>query len=393
MKNKLNHLLSSRAKRLEWSPVELVSRIIREKKNLINLASGSPDPDLIPIDEIKEALDEAINEYGADVFSYPGAGGLKELRKELKQFLASMGLNINNREIIITAGAQHAINMLANIILNEQDYFISENPTFVETFNALKHYTANYVAVDIDENGILIGELQQLIEKRKEEIKVLYTIPTAHNPTGVTLTPERRKELIELCDKYDIIIIEDDPYRFIIRNPPEPLINIDKQEIVVHVGSFSKILAPGLRIGYLIVPRYISEKNEQAEQLDFATSTITMYIALIMLRKNIVKKRLSKLIITYSRKMKVLLDALEDYMPPNVEWTKPIGGFFLLLRARNKNLAKLLRKAVQNGVAYVPACLFYVKNPDYSTARLSIGPVKEEEINEGIRRLAKILKT
>ena len=393
MKNKLNHLLSSRAKRLEWSPVELVSRIIREKKNLINLASGSPDPDLIPIDEIKEALDEAINEYGADVFSYPGAGGLKELRKELKQFLASMGLNINNREIIITAGAQHAINMLANIILNEQDYFISENPTFVETFNALKHYTANYVAVDIDENGILIGELQQLIEKRKEEIKVLYTIPTAHNPTGVTLTPERRKELIELCDKYDIIIIEDDPYRFIIRNPPEPLINIDKQEIVVHVGSFSKILAPGLRIGYLIVPKYISEKNEQAEQLDFATSTITMYIALIMLRKNIVKKRLSKLIITYSRKMKVLLDALEDYMPPNVEWTKPIGGFFLLLRARNKNLAKLLRKAVENGVAYVPACLFYVKNPDYSTARLSIGPVKEEEINEGIRRLAKILKT
>ena len=393
MKNKLNHLLSSRAKRLEWSPVELVSRIIREKKNLINLASGSPDPDLIPIDEIKEALDEAINEYGADVFSYPGAGGLKELRKELKQFLASMGLNINNREIIITAGAQHAINMLANIILNEQDYFISENPTFVETFNALKHYTANYVAVDIDENGILIGELQQLIEKRKEEIKVLYTIPTAHNPTGVTLTPERRKELIELCDKYDIIIIEDDPYRFIIRNPPEPLINIDKQEIVVHVGSFSKILAPGLRIGYLIVPKYISEKIEQAEQLDFATSTITMYIALIMLRKNIVKKRLSKLIITYSRKMKVLLDALEDYMPPNVEWTKPIGGFFLLLRARNKNLAKLLRKAVENGVAYVPACLFYVKNPDYSTARLSIGPVKEEEINEGIRRLAKILKT
>jgi len=261
MKNKLNHLLSSRAKRLEWSPVELVSRIIREKKNLINLASGSPDPDLIPIDEIKEALDEAINEYGADVFSYPGAGGLKELRKELKQFLASMGLNINNREIIITAGAQHAINMLANIILNEQDYFISENPTFVETFNALKHYTANYVAVDIDENGILIGELQQLIEKRKEEIKVLYTIPTAHNPTGVTLTPERRKELIELCDKYDIIIIEDDPYRFIIRNPPEPLINIDKQEIVVHVGSFSKILAPGLRIGYLIVPKYISEKK------------------------------------------------------------------------------------------------------------------------------------
>ena len=106
-----------------------------------------------------------------------------------------------------------------------------------------------------------------------------------------------------------------------------------------------------------------------------------MYIALIMLRKNIVKKRLLKLIITYSRKMKVLLDALEDYMPPNVEWTKPIGGFFLLLRARNKNLAKLLRKAVQNGVAYVPACLFYVKNPDYSTARLSIGPVKEEAVS------------
>ena len=392
MKNKLNYILSSRAKRLEWSPVELVSRIIREKKNLVNLASGSPDPNLIPIDEIKEALNEAINEYGADVFSYPGAGGLKELRKELKLFLASMGLNINNREIIITAGAQHAINILANIMLNEQDYFISENPTFVETFNALRHYTANYVAVDIDESGI-IRELQQSIEKRKEEIKALYTIPTAHNPTGITLTSERRKELVELCSEHNIIVIEDDPYRFIIRNPPEPLINIDKQEIVVHVSSFSKILAPGLRIGYLIVPKYISEKIEQAEQLDFATSSINMYITLIMLRKNIVKKRLPKLITTYSRKMKILLDALEDYMPPNVEWTKPIGGFFLLLRAGNKNLAKLLKKAIENGVAYVPAYLFYVKNPDYSTARLSIGPVKEEEINEGIRRLAKVLKT
>ena len=392
MKNKLNYILSSRAKRLEWSPVELVSRIIREKKNLVNLASGSPDPNLIPIDEIKEALNEAINEYGADVFSYPGAGGLKELRKELKLFLASMGLNINNREIIVTAGAQHAINILANIMLNEQDYFISENPTFVETFNALRHYTANYVAVDIDESGI-IRELQQSIEKRKEEIKALYTIPTAHNPTGITLTSERRKELVELCSEHNIIVIEDDPYRFIIRNPPEPLINIDKQEIVVHVSSFSKILAPGLRIGYLIVPKYISEKIEQAEQLDFATSSINMYITLIMLRKNIVKKRLPKLITTYSRKMKILLDALEDYMPPNVEWTKPIGGFFLLLRAGNKNLAKLLKKAIENGVAYVPAYLFYVKNPDYSTARLSIGPVKEEEINEGIRRLAKVLKT
>ncbi len=393
MKNKLNHLLSSRAKRLEWSPVELASRIIREKKDLINLASGSPDPNLIPINEIKEALDEAINEYGADVFSYPGAGGLKELRKELKLFLASMGLNINNREIIITAGAQHAINILANIMLNEQDYFISENPTFVETFNALRHYTANYVAVDIDESGIIIGELQQLIEKRRKKIKALYTIPTAHNPTGITLTSERRKELVELCSEHNIIVIEDDPYRFIIRNPPEPLINIDKQEIVVHVGSFSKILAPGLRIGYLIVPKYISEKIEQAEQLDFATSTINMYITLIMLRKNIVKKCLPKLITTYSRKMKVLLDALEDYMPPNVEWTKPLGGFFLLLRAGNKNLAKLLKKAIESGVAYVPAYLFYVKNPDHGTARLSIGSVKEEEINEGIRRLAKVLKT
>jgi len=386
----LNSILNSRAKRLEWSPVEVVSRIIGERKNVINLAGGSPDPRLIPIREIKEAVNEAIEEYGTSTVGYPGAGGLKELRKEVRIFLNKMGIKVNGKEIIITAGAQHAMNIIANILLSEQDFFLAENPTFVETFQALKFYTPNYKAVTLDDQGLVVDDVAKIL-KSTPKPKIVYTIPTAHNPTGISLSEDRRRYLIELCSTHNVLVIEDDPYRFIIGKPPTALINYDKNNIVLYVGSFSKIIAPGLRVGYVLAPRYLSEKLEQIEQLDFATSTLSMYIVLKLLRKNVIEKRLPMLIKAYQDKMKILLNALEEFMPPYVDWTKPIGGFFVLLKAKGRNLAKLLDRAIREGVAYVPAHLFYIENPDYSTARLSIGPVREEDITEGVRRLAKVL--
>ena len=374
-------MVSRIGKEIELSPVELGSQTA--KKVEINLASGTPDPRVMPLKEIKEAYEQVIDEYGSKVLFYPGAGGQEELIKEIKNILLpSLDLSAKESEIVVTSGAQHAMELLAKYFL-ENDIIAVENPTFVETFTPLKLRSNVVIPISLDSNGINVDELEMLLKVVK--IKLLYVIPNCHNPAGVNLCEERRKKLVELASKYDFYILEDDPYKPIAGSTPKPIKYFDKEGRVIYISSFSKIIAPGLRIGFVIAREDISQKLALLEQMDFSTSTINQYVVARLIRKGIVTSRMKSLSDHYRKKMSVLTDSLQnegfkDFNPPKC-------GFFLLLDLK-KDSWKVFLEAVKLGLSFVPARPFFLRGGE-TMARLSVSVATEEQIVEGVKRLKK----
>ncbi len=379
----------NRAFRVELSPVEEATKIII-KNDVINLASGGPDSRVIPISELKDIAIKVLEERNVHALSYPNAGGQDELKSEIKKYMRSFGIRISEDEdVIITSGAQHALKMLSDAFIDSGTRVLVENPTFYETLAPFKFHNASITGIPIYDDGVDIDELKKLISNDT----ILYVIPTCHNPTGFMMSIEKRKQLIDLVSNYNVLIIEDDPYRPIAGDAPPPLKAFDDSGKVLYVGSFSKILAPGLRVGWIYGPKSIINRLALIEQLDFAISTFTQYIVLEALRSGLVNKLIPKLTNHYKTKMQIMLNALSDYMPNNVEWTKPKYGFFLLIRVKDMNMEALLPKAIEHGVIYVPARKFYVNGEHFDTARLSISAPKEDEIRVGIKRLASFISS
>ncbi|AWR97506.1 aminotransferase class I/II-fold pyridoxal phosphate-dependent enzyme [Acidianus sulfidivorans JP7] len=367
---------------IEISPVELASQLAKTAK--INLASGSPDPKMIPVKEIQNAYNEVLSELKEKSLFYPGAGGQKELIEEIQRdYLPLLNLNKSGEdEIVVTSGAQHAMELLGKYFL-ENDTIAVENPTFIETFNALKLRSSVVVPINLDDKGININELEEILKIVK--IKLLYVIPNCHNPAGVNLEESRRKELVELAEKYDFYILEDDPYRPIAGCVPKPIKSFDNYGRVIYIGSFSKILAPGLRIGFILANKNIAEKISLIEQLDFSTSTINQYVVSRLLKSGIIRNRMNGLYDYYSNKMKILKDSLYDN---NLrDFNDPKCGFFLLLNLK-KNSWNVFRTAISNGLSFVPAQPFFLRGGE-TMARLSITMANEEEIKEGVSILKK----
>jgi DNA-binding transcriptional MocR family regulator len=385
----MNFQMSDRAFRVELSPVEEATKIVI-KNNVINLASGSPDPRIVPIVELRDIAARVLEERGFSALSYPNAGGQDELKSEIKKYMHNFGIKIRDEEdVIITSGAQHALKMIADAFIDSNKYVFVENPTFYETLAPFKFHNASIVGVSLDTDGLNVSELEKIVMHNA----ILYVIPTCHNPTGFTMDLEKRKQLMDIAFDNDLLIIEDDPYRPIADGTPPPLKSFDNDGRVLYVGSFSKVLAPGLRVGWVYGPKSIINRLALIEQLDFAISTFTQYIVLEALRSGLVSRLVPKLTNYYKFKMSVIQDALSSYMPSNVEWTKPKYGFFLLIRVKGMNMESLLLKAVERGVVYVPARKFYVSGDHFDTARLSISVSKEEDIRTGVRILASLISS
>ncbi|BDC19563.1 PLP-dependent aminotransferase family protein [Acidianus sp. HS-5] len=375
-------MVSRIGKEIEISPVELASQLA--KKARINLASGSPDPRVIPINEIKEAYSEVLEDVKS--LFYPGAGGQEELKKEIEEhYLQFLGLNKGNDEIVVTSGAQHAMELLGKYFL-ENDVTAVENPTFIETFNTIKLRSSVVLPIGLDNKGIKVEELEEFLKIIK--IKLLYVIPNCHNPAGVNLDEERRKYLAELAETYDFYILEDDPYRPIAGCVPKPIKYFDKSGRVIYISSFSKILAPGLRIGFILANKEIAEKISLLEQLDFSTSTVNQYVVSRLIRKGTVTRRMKELYEYYSKKMKILKDSLLD--KGLTKFNDPKCGFFLLLDIE-KDSWKVFNNAITLGLSFVPAKPFFLRGGD-TMARLSITMSTDEEIKEGVNILKRAIQ-
>ncbi|BBG24721.1 aminotransferase-like domain-containing protein [Sulfuracidifex tepidarius] len=366
---------------IRLSPVELGSQIA--KKVEINLASGNPDPAVMPVKEIEEAYNEVIENIGFKSLIYPGAGGQEELIESInKHFLPLLNVTTKDDMTVVTSGAQHAMELISKYFL-ENDVVGVENPTFVETFNTMKLRASVSLPFDVKGDGIDVDMVRSLTKVTK--IKLLYVIPNCHNPAGVTMSVEKRKEIAELAHESDFFVIEDDPYRPIAGKVPPPIKNFDNWGKVIYVGSFSKILAPGLRVGFAVGDRKIMEKISLLEQLDFSTSTVNQYVVSLLLKKGLIKDLSSRMSEHYSNKMKVLTDSLTENGFDL--FNKPSCGFFLLLDLK-KDSWSVFREAVKGGLSFVPAKPFFLRGGN-TMARLSITNAKEEEIRRGVEILRK----
>jgi|ECHnycMinimDraft_1075156.scaffolds.fasta_scaffold00020_26 DNA-binding transcriptional MocR family regulator len=386
IKNNYWASLNRKINRIGLSAVEEVSRISKRGR-YINLAGGSPDRRYYPKDDILELYKEVINEFGMNSLGYPGAGGSGELRQAINEWLNEIGVKAGN--IIVTSGAQHAIKLLAELLLNEDNQFCTENPTFIETFYPLKFSSEWYFAINMDEQGMIVQELEQKL-RRGFKPKLVYIIPTCHNPTGITMISERRKFLAELAEEHDFYVLEDDPYRPIAQKVPEPVFNYNSDRLI-YIGSFSKILVPGLRIGFIVTKREeISNKLEILEQMDFSTSTINQLVIAKAIKKGLLRERNKTLPKVYENKMKILIDTLRDNGV--YDFIEPSCGFYLLLRVKGKDSKVIMRRLMEKGVLVVPAKQFFVGGGGEDTLRVSIGPSSEEDIKEGGKILAKTIK-
>ncbi len=398
---KYERLLANRAELFRASEVRELLKLTEGRK-IISLAGGLPDPNVFPKKELAEIARDVILNRGDKALQYSPTAGVTEFREELRKFMISKGVKVNDDDsIMVTTGSQQALDLLSRTFIHKYDEVIVELPTYLAALNAFRISKPGFTGIPIDENGmktdILEEEVKRLIWLGRK-IKFIYTIPVAHNPSGVTMSIDRKKHLLEIASKYDLVIVEDDPYSFFVYDENvdvTPLKTLDKEGRVIYLSTFSKILAPGLRIGWVIGNKYVIDVMERAKQTaDLHSSTLTQYIAMEAIRKGVVNRTIEKAKKLYRVKRDAMMQALKDYMVEGAWWPKPVGGLFVMvfLPSYDIDTKKLLPEALKAGVAYVPGSSFFANGTGWNTMRLNFSYPSPEEIREGIRILSEIIR-
>ncbi len=367
-------------------------------KNLISFGGGMPNPETFPMADLKSIMDDVMNQYGTIALQYGNTGGLNELRTEIVRLVRETeNIKSSESQVLVTAGSQQGLYELAKILVNPGDAIITEEPTYVGAISAFDANDADMHSIPMDENGLktelVEAEIKKLISKGKNP-KFIYTIPTFQNPTGVTLSLERRRHLIEISQKYQIPLVEDNPYgelRYDGDRIPS-LKSLDPE--VIYLGTFSKIMCPGLRMGFTVAPEsFISRVNLLKQALDLSSSTFSQFVAWQYLARDEVKKQIPKTIKLYRRKRDTMFRALEEYFPDGSSWSKPLGGMFLWATVDSRiNTTDMLQDAIQDGVAYVSGNAFSPARAQANSMRLNFTFSEDEQIYEGIKRLASVLE-
>ncbi len=365
--------------------------------NLISFAGGAPAPEGYPLEAFRAASDKAFEEWGRTMMAYDGAEGVMALREIIAgDRMASMGVECTPEDIRVVSGSQQGIDFMARTFLDEGDTIICEYPTYLGALNSFNVFRPNYVSVAMDEQGMRMDELEKALIANPQA-KLIYTVPEFQNPTGITLGGDRRQRMVELAEEHDVLIIEDSPYyevRFEGEKHP-PIKAFDTFGRVVYLGSFSKTLCPGVRLGwacadYAILDRFRILK----EASDFQASTITQYQVATYLRDNDVEAHMAEICKIYKSRRDAALAAIEEFFPDDVEFTRPEGGYFIWLTVPGLNATEMLTRAMNEiGVAYVPGESFYANGEQSNNIRLSYSQMTEKNIREGMSRLAQLINS
>jgi 2-aminoadipate transaminase len=387
--------MTRRAKPLKASGIREMFKLMADPQ-VISLAGGSPDPDLFPTDFLAELSCEILKTNGKKALAYGTTDGYAPLKEELKKRTEQISSFSQDDKIIITTGAQQAIDLAARVVVEDDDCVAVEAPSFVGTLNSLRSVRANLIGVGMESDGMNMAELEGVLKNNK--VKLIYTIPNFQNPTGITMSLEKRKKMLELAKKYDCLILEDNPYgdlRFAGEAVPT-IKSLDQEGRVIYVGSLSKILSPGLRIGYIVCRGELCDKIEIVKQVnDVHTPCLTQMIASEFLKRYDVSAHIKKACEVYGRKCNFMLGCMEKYFPKSVSWTKPEGGLFILVYCPESIDAQALSmEAVQKyKVAFVPSNNFATDiDAKTSSFRLNYSTMPEEKIEEGIRAIGALLK-
>ena len=364
------------------------------RKDIISFAGGMPHPKSFPLEEIKEISERLIREEGEAAFQYGPSEGIWELREKIAEFLKDEGIHVHADDIIITDGAQQALDLLGKIFLDPGSGVVTEAPSYVGALNAFLAYEADIWEIPLDEEGLKVDELEKELEAKKEHPRFVYIIPNFQNPAGVTLSRKRRERLLEICKGRKILLVEDNPYGR-LRFEGEELPHLRAQEEnIIYLGTFSKIFSPGLRVGWIIAPRPILEKMIKAkESVNLCPSPFTQRVILYFLKNYSLNEHVEKLKKLYRERRDVMLKALEEYFPEEASWTRPEGGFFVWVTFPSYvDTTKMLPKALEEKVAYIPGEAFFAKIPGNNFIRLNFSYSEPQVIEEGIKRLGKVAK-
>jgi 2-aminoadipate transaminase len=381
---------------------------LTEAPDIISFAGGLPAPEVFPVEEFRQAADTALQEYGARALQYGMTEGCLPLRKFIVQTMSRYGIHAQEDNVLVTSGSQQALDLIGKILINPGDKILTETPTYLGALQAWRSYQARYVTVPIDQDGLQVDLLEEALRAGP---KFMYVLPNFQNPGGVTLSLERRLELVQLADEHGVPIIEDDPYgqlRYSGEHLP-PLVVLDCDHLesraqdghgyctgnVIYTSTFSKTLAPGLRLGWIVAPVEVIQRCVQAKQgMDLHTSNFTQLVAYELVKDGFLDRHIKLIRQVYAERRDVMLQAMERYFPQEVTWTRPAGGLFLWAWLPEEiNAAELLKIAVErHKVAFVPGNSFHPDGTGHNTMRLNFSHARPELIEEGIRRLGLVLK-
>jgi len=392
-----------RVGRIQGSAIRELLKVT-ELPGAISLAGGLPAAEIFPVEKIAAVTQRILEEHGQQALQYGMTEGYTPLRELLAQRLEQDGLNVSADNILITSGSQQGLDLLGKIMIDAGDYLLVESPTYLGALQACNAYEPEYVAVRSDEEGIVTDELEPALQKNP---KFIYALPNFQNPTGVTFTLERRRKLVEVASRYEVPIIEDDPYsqlRFegealpsllTLENERQQERGTPYQGNVIQLNTFSKVLTPGLRLGWVVAPTHVIRKLVLAKQgTDLHTATFNQMIAYELAHEGFLEEHLPLIRQTYRERRDAMLAALEEFFPDNVHWTRPQGGMFLWLTLpEGIDTAQLLGEALEYRIAFVPGASFHPCGGGANTIRLSFSNATPELIEEAIRRLGRLLHT
>ncbi len=388
----------------------MTSSVIRELlkftslPDIISFAGGLPGPDLFPVEEMREATETVLETKGRIALQYSTTEGYPPLREMIVRHMARYGIVVDIDNVLITSGSQQALDLIGKILINPGDKVLMENPTYLGALQAFTMYGADFVTVPADDEGMVTDRLE---EAMRSGPKFIYALPNFQNPTGVTMPLERRQALIRASEHYGIPIIEDDPYRQ-LRYEGEhvkPLVVIDAEHLecehnggytgnVIYLSTFSKTLAPGLRMAWMVAPKDVINRLVQAKQgTDLQCSTFDQMVTYEVGRGGFIDRHVHRIREVYGHRRNVMLAALEKAFPDpslGVKWTKPQGGLFLWVSMPEwMDTADLLQDAVKEKVAFVPGSPFFPGGGGHNTMRLNFSNARDEQLDEGIARLGR----
>lgn len=369
---------------------------LTEQPDIISFAGGLPAPELFPLKEMEKVCCNVLQEDGKAAMQYSATDGYLPLREKIAKRMIKLGLTVEAKDVLITSGSQQGLEFSGKIFINEGDVIILESPSYLGALSAFRAYQPKFVEVPMDEDGMIIEELEKALAANPNA-KFIYTIPDFQNPTGRTLNLERRKRLMELATKYEIPVVEDNPYgelRFEGQILPS-LKCFDPKNLVIHLGTFSKIFAPGLRLGWVIAaPEILNKYNVVKQGADlqcssFAQREVNKFMDMFDIEAHIeiIKK-------VYKSRKNLMIETMNKEFPKSTTYTNPDGGLFAWATfPKEIDAAELLKKALEQKVAFVPGEPFYPNGGNKNHCRLNYSGMPEDKIVEGITRLAKVLKS
>lgn len=371
------------------------------RPEIISFAGGMPNNDLFPVQEIDDIYNNLSDREKKIGFQYGPTSGYPPLIESVKEYLRTKNLPVDTNELMITAGSLQAINIVAKLYVNPGETVVTENPCFIGGTSAFKSYQADIASVEMDENGMIMEQLKSRFADKTKIPRLIYTSPYFHNPAGIVYSEKRKAELLSFLEDKDCVLIEDDPYNELYFDEESKKLTVSMKTIqpepvpICYIGSFSKILGPGMRLGWLLAQPEIIAKAQLAKQsIDACSSTFTQVLADQFLRQGKLKSYVEKLRVIYARRMKIMNDALKKNMPPEIKWVEPRGGFYIWVQLLEKiDALDIMKESASKGAIFVIGRTFDPHGIKNNCFRLAFSHTPEDQIDIGVKIIAEAVKS